>query len=131
MKTLNREKTAAFFTNAEGYAKLKADWSHLMQDKTGRKHLTAAHHLLYLILRGKDWQRAFAPVANPVKLANGGLYNWGARKAVLALHSEAKEAALLAPFADLIGRDALCLVRTLVPTLRWDEHPLDREPYHE
>ena len=38
---------------------------------------------------------------------------------------------LLAPFTDLIDKDALCIARTLVPTLRWDENPLEREPYLE
>lgn len=130
MKTLGKEVTARFFQNAEGYEGLTAHWSRLMQDKEARKGLNAAHHLLYLILRGKNWHRAFAPVSNPVKLENGGLYNWGARKALFALHSEGNAQKLLAPFADFLDREALCAVRELVPALRWDEHPLDKEPYH-
>ena len=83
-----------------------------MQDKEARKGLNAAHHLLYLILRGKNWHRAFAPVSNPVKLENGGQYNWGARKALFALHSEGNAQKLLAPFADF--------VRFLQTATAWD-----------
>src|SRR5689334_5822244 len=72
MEKLNKQITETFFKAPEGYNALKAHWSGLMQDKERRTALTAAHHLLYLILRGKNWQRGFAPVTNPVKLENGG-----------------------------------------------------------
>jgi len=67
MKKLNKQITASFYKDPEGYVGLQEHWSRLMQDKTHRKSLRTAHHLLYLILRGKNWQRAFAPVTNPVQ----------------------------------------------------------------
>lgn len=130
MKKLNKEITAAFYRDAEGYAALQAHWSCLMRDETRRHSLTAAHFLLYLILRGRNWQHAFAPMTNPRKLENGGFYNWGARRALRALHSEWEEERLLKPFAAFVRSDALCLIREWVPPLRWDEDPLEREPYH-
>ena len=130
MKKLNKQITINFYKDAEGYSAMMAHWSHLMNDKAERKSLRAAHHLLYLILRGKNWQEAFAPVTNPVKLENGGFYNWGARKALLALHSPGVEERLLQPFADFLHPDALCIIRELVPPLEWNTDPLEREPYH-
>jgi hypothetical protein len=129
MKTLSKEITATFFSSTEGYAQLMTRWSRTMQDRAARKRLTAAHHLLYLILRGKNWQKAFAPVTNPTKLEHGGFYNWKARSAVMALHCDGNRKELLAPFADLIRAEALCAIRQRVPNLAWDENPLDREPY--
>src|SRR5579871_3775270 len=120
MQKLNKQITATFYKDADGYAALTAHWSCLMRDKERRKSLTAAHHLLYLILHGKNWQKAFTPVTNPVKLRNGGLYNWRARKALLQLHSAAHAESLLAPFTAFLHPDALCIIRTLVPPLAWN-----------
>ena len=130
MQKLNQQITETFYQNAEGYMALKSHWSRLMQDKTRRKSLTAAHHLLYMILRGKNWHRAFTPMTNPVKLENGGFYNWGARKAIQALHSSGETGCLLEPFAVFLQPDALCAIRELVPPLDWNTNPLEREPYH-
>src|SRR5205085_345139 len=102
------------------YAALRRHWSGLVNSE--RKHtLTAAHHLLYLALRGKDWRRAFAPISNPRKLANGALYDWGLVHALDGLHSQVAEEALLAPFAGLVTPAMLQQVRAWVPRL-WVWH---------
>ena len=130
MKTLSKTMTARFFRSPEDYERLMALWSCAMQDKDARRQLTAAHHLLYLILRGRDWHGAFTPVTNARKLENGGFFQWKARFAVTTLHRAGMEAKLLAPFRDVLAPDALRLIRELVPALSWDGNPLEGEPYH-
>ena len=129
MKTLNKTMTARFFRGAEDYDRLIALWSGWMRDRETRRQLTAAHHLLYLILRGRDWRAAFTPVTNARKLDNGGVYNWGARRAIHALHyGNAEE--LLAPFRDALAPSALVMARELVPADSWNEALKGGEPYH-
>ena len=130
MKTLSKTMTARFFRSPEDYERLIMLWSDAMQDKQMRCQLTAAHHLLYLILRGRNWHTAFTPITNVRKLENGGFFQWGARLAVTTLHRTGMEAQLLAPFRDVLAPDALRLIRELVPDLNWDGSPLEREPYH-
>ena len=130
MKTLHRDQTIKFFIEPEGYVRLCEHWSRLMQDRELRKTLTGAHHLLYLILRGKNWQTGFAAVTNRKKLENGGFYTWRARRAVHALHMQGYADTLIGPFTEFLQPEALCMIRELVPKLGWTDSPLDREPYH-
>lgn len=128
MKTLNKTMTAQFFRSAEDYNHLLALWSVWMQDADMRRQLTAAHHLLYLILRGRNWHTAFTPITNACKLENGGVYNWGARRAVHALHYGSAED-LLAPFRDVLAPSALVMARELVPADSWNAALQEGEPY--
>jgi len=58
MKTLNRTITSSFFNSPDGFTQLKERWSELVNSEA--KHdLTAAHHLAYAVLRGKDWTKGF------------------------------------------------------------------------
>lgn len=152
MNTLSKHIMRHFFCDEEDYQRLQARMSALIHEdrrraavvRKARKHdsgidlatvdrptLTAAHHLLYLILRGKDWRKAFAPVTRPSMLANGAGRWRAATIAIKQLHSEWHEAALLAPFAELLanhaartedaslavadGSSVLVLIRRLVP----------------
>ena len=113
MNTLNRAITARFFKIPHGYSLLQRLWSYMVN--SAYKHeLTAAHHVLYLTLMGKDWRKAFTPITNKRKLANGAFYNWGLFHALRSLHAQGQEQFLLAPFADFVSDDALHLVRSLV-----------------
>jgi hypothetical protein len=129
MKTLNKQITSAFFKEPDGYQRLTALWSALMQDRALRKELGCAHHLLYAILRGKNWQKGLTPISNVVKLTNGAAYGWVGRRAIRILHGNLFRQAFLAPFADVLADDALDRIRLLVPDVRWDEDPMAREPY--
>lgn len=114
MNTLNREQTAHLLGNPTAYAALRLLWRDLVTSE--RKHsLTAAHHLIYLALIGKDWRKAFHPVVNARKFLNGGHYNWGLFDAVHALQF-APAADLLAPFDGLLIIDHLFALRTFIPT---------------
>lgn len=112
MNTLSKGHTRAFFENEDGYVNLVRRWGTLVNSGA---ELRGAHYLLYLALRGRDWRRAFGPLTNPVKLANGGLGDWGLLKALRCIHSPHGEAALLAPFAGTVTPAALAQVRALLP----------------
>src|SRR5262249_8920356 len=114
MNTLSRAVTAQLFPDASAYTRLQRQWSALIN--SNRKHeLTAAHHALYLIVRGKHWRKAFTPISNQRKLANGAYYNWALCRGLAALHVPGQVVARLAPFAGLVTPAMLALARSLVP----------------
>jgi hypothetical protein len=120
MNTLSRAVTARFFTNPAEYYALRQHWSGLMN--TERRHeLTAAHHVLYLALLGKDWRKAFTPVTNPRKLAGGAFVGWSLFSSFRRLHSELCNEQMLAPFDALVTVEMLRTVRRYLPALQpWD-----------
>ena len=81
----------------------------------GRNGLSAAQHLLYLAITGKDWRRAFTPPGNPRKLANGAFSGWMLFRTLELLHNQHREAELLAPFEGLITPHMLKELRMLLP----------------
>jgi hypothetical protein len=122
MNTLSRAITARFFAHHTDYNSLREHWSSLMRSER-RNNLTSAHHLLYLVLLGKDWRKAFAPVTNPCKLANGAFYGWALFRAFRHLHSQFYAEDLLAPFDGLVTPEMLVAVRALLPTLKPEDYP--------
>ena len=131
MNTLSKKITATFFTNADGYNALTARWSELMNDKEVRKNLTAAHHLLYLALRGKNWQKGFTVVTNTKALENGAWPAYSASCALRTVKSKGCEARMLAPFAGLVTSEMLASVREWLPECGYYENPLKVAPYKE
>ena len=114
MNTLSRASVAHILGEPETYTALRARWSALMD--SDRKHdLTAAHHLLYVTLLGKDWRRGFTPPTNQRKLDNGGLVGWAFVRAVRALHDETAEEWLLRPFEGIVTPRTLRRVRAVLP----------------
>ena len=114
MNTLNREQTSLLFPHPENYQQLRNHWSQLIN--SDRRHeLTAAHHLLYLALLGKDWRKGFTPPSNPRKLANGGYSGWAMFRALLLFHSKYHEKWLLDPLGGLVTPDMLALIREKIP----------------
>jgi hypothetical protein len=71
MNTLSKEFTLGTFYNEEpeNYTKLRKQWSKLM-NSDAKKTLTMHHHILYLILIGKNWKKAVTLPTNKNKLAN-------------------------------------------------------------
>ena len=123
MNTLSRAITAQIFTDTETYSALRHQWRILLN--SDRRHeLSAAHHLLYLALLGKDWRKGFTPLTNQRKLANGAFYQWGLFRAMALFHSEQHEAWLLAPFDGLVMPEMLRAIRKLVPKVSPYTHPL-------
>src|SRR5438093_7035790 len=114
MNTLPRAITARLFNSTNEYTVLQRHWSALVNSE--RKHeLTAAHHVLYLTLLGRDWRRGFTPITNQRKLANGAFYGCVLFRALKMLHAKGSEQALLAPFDGLINQQMLEQARSLVP----------------
>ena len=120
MNTLSRAETAHFYADPAGYDALRQHWSALVNSE--RKHeLTAAHHVLYLALLGKDWRKAFTPITNSRKLANGAFEGWALFRAFVRLHASLYEEDLLAPFDGLVTRQTLQAVKSYLPTPKpWD-----------
>jgi hypothetical protein len=116
MNTLSRAITAQLFNSTDTYIALRKHWSNLL--KSDRKHeLTAAHHLFYLALMGKDWRKGFIPPTNQRKLENGAFVGWKLFRALDLLHSRANEEWLLAPFDGLVGPQTLEKLGRLLPRL--------------
>jgi hypothetical protein len=77
MKTLQIENTREiFFTSKEQYLHLRKVWSQAVNSKENYK-LTASHHLIYALLRGRDAMKGFTPTTNTNKLSNGAYINYG------------------------------------------------------
>lgn len=115
MNTLSRAITARFFPHSDSYNALRKHWSSLINSE--RKHeLTAAHHLLYVAMIGKDWRKAFTPPTNRRKLANGAFLGWRIFCALQTAQLKFKEEELLGPFEGLITSQMLDNLRPLLPT---------------
>jgi hypothetical protein len=113
MNTLPPAITAQFLIDPLRFHDLRRHWRTLMASP--RKHeLTAKHHLLYLILLGKDWRKGFTCVTNRRKLENGAFQGWIMFRALVALHWSDPEQ-LLAPFDGLVTPTMLEQIRRLVP----------------
>ncbi len=114
MNTLSRAITARFFPNPDSYNAFRKHWSALINSE--RKHeLSAAHHLLYLALIGKDWRKAFTPPTNQRKLDNGAFLGWKMFQALYRIRIRYKEEELLAPFGGLITPQMLNELRNFLP----------------
>lgn len=79
MKTLGKNTTRNFYINEDGYDRIRAIWSGI---KDKGHHPTAAEHLLYMAVIGRDFRKAFTPITNFVKITNGLAPLFGAKKAL-------------------------------------------------
>ena len=114
MNTLSRAITTRFFPDPNSYNALRKHWSDLINSK--RKHeLSAAHHLFYLALIGKDWRKAFTPPTNQLKLDNGAFWGWAMFRALETIQRKHREEELLSPFDGLITSQILNELRNLLP----------------
>jgi hypothetical protein len=114
MNTLSRAETAQTLIHPDTYLLLRNHWSRLMNSE--RKHdLSAAQHLLYLALMGKDWRKSFTPPSNRRKLDNGAFEGWMMFRVLRLLHSRFAEDQLLAPFDGLVTPAMLDNLRKLIP----------------
>jgi hypothetical protein len=114
MNTLPRAITARFFPEPDHYCALRDRWRWLLASDQ-RTQLTPAHHLLYLALRGRDWRRAFTPIRNPRKLANGAFPGWALFRALDQIQRPWHEEWLLAPFDGIVTPAMLAALRLLLP----------------
>ena len=125
MNTLSRAITAQIFTHPDTYLLLRKHWSRLINSDR-KQELSAAHHLLYLALLGKDWRKGFTPVTNWRKLENGAFYSWGLFRALQILHLKFHEETLLAPFEGIVTAEMLAQVRSLIPYRNSYSHSVEQ-----
>jgi len=105
INTLGRDITSTFFASPTGYDDLEKMWSERMAAKTPTD---SSLFLLYAILRGKDYRKAFSPVTNPIKLANGqGPHDSLARSMHYIICHRHFGAHLKTAFGHLLSPDAL------------------------
>ncbi len=111
MNTLSKQYTVNFFASESDYLALRKHWSVLVN--SDRKHeLQAVHHLLYLVMTGKDWRKAFTPPSSTNKLNNG--YIPAVYGAIAQLNSNYGAAKVLAPFDGLVTIEMLQQARKLI-----------------
>ena len=128
MKTLNKNITKDFFATAEEYVALEARWRELMNDSELRKKLHCSHHLLYAMLRGKNWQKGLTAPTNAKKVENGALVGWLGKRAFLWVQ-QADIDRLIAPFAGTVTDSAVIRMRNRLPECNYYDNPLEKEPY--
>ena len=131
MNTLSKKLTARFFLNSEGYQMLRDRWSKLMNSPE-KVNLAPEHHLLYHVLIGKDWRKAFTMMTNINKCACQGTNNSGRAKALNVLYSKtpATVSYLLQHSGDLLVPNVLELVRDVLPYYsNWTEKFTSPEAY--
>ena len=68
MDTLTKAVKHSLFETKEQYLKMKEEWAK-------QKEHNVNAHLLYAILCGQDWRKAFSPITRPSKIANGAKPN--------------------------------------------------------
>jgi hypothetical protein len=129
MNTLNKNVTKEFYRNADGYQELERTWSAMVNDRELRKTLGCEHHLLYQMLRGKDWRKSITSITNKRKLENGAVWNWRGGRAIWSVRNRDDVGYLLAPFADVLAVDAIERLRALLSEYRWPENPAEKEAY--
>ena len=129
MNTLNKTITQTFFGSENGYDNLVAHWSAMTQGKITRRRLSAAHYLLYAVLRGRNWHNGFTNPTNTNKVHNG--YRPHSIRALQEVRNKCYNKWLLEPFAGLVTEEALDRVRELLPIVSLEENPLGVEPYVE
>lgn len=111
MNTLSPQYTRKFFSSASDYIVFRQHWSKLIN--SGRKHeLKAVHHLIYLVLCGKDWRKAFTFPTNHNKLNNG--YRPELYHTLFQFHSSYLEEQILSSFDGLVSHEAILEARRLL-----------------
>jgi hypothetical protein len=122
------------FTDKEHYLKFREIWKQAMNSEDKHK-LTATHHLLYAMLRNKDWRKCFTPVTRQSKLDNGRTVNDTLYSTFISLSQYLHIAQMLAdkkntadynkrifatflePFKDTITLEMLAKLKTFIPTI--------------
>ena len=122
MKTLNKKHTSQLFTTPDGYDTLKKRWSNLVNDPNA-KPLSGADYLWYLILRGKDYHKAFFP-GKKMEHYNipQGLYD------ALMSYSFQKRLQFDSIFGDILVEDWRALISQIIPSCYTGNH-YESEPY--
>lgn len=114
MNTLSKKVTRKFYSSEDGFATLQAHWSAAVRSK---QVLPAHLHLLYAILRGKDYRRGFGRVTNKVKLENGANPQQGLFQAMNTLQYKIRYYPhdLIRAMGDTVSKEGLKEILSYVP----------------
>jgi hypothetical protein len=131
MNTLSKSITQKFYKSDNGYEQLTKKWSEVMRDKELRKKFNSSYHLIYLILRGKNWQKSFTKTTNPIKLANGQRTQHGAYWALVYINYiySPKTIEMMAFFGEFVKEEILNKITKIISSEAIINEPLDCPPY--
>lgn len=97
--------TNNIFKSKEHYQAFRKAWSDAVNsDDTD---VTAAHFILYNILRGRSYDKGFTPVTRPTKLRNGFYINHGLYHAFQELKWRLKNESFLDVFGGTVDADMI------------------------
>lgn len=138
MKTLGKSITRHFFVNPEtGWDDLKARWKEMqtffadpMVEANASEEAPpnrAALNLIYMAVRGRDYRKAFTPITNEKKLANGAAADWGYRKAYACMCNPN----LWKFFDGILTDTAMDAIRGVIPkpAAPWSPNPFALPEY--
>jgi hypothetical protein len=126
VNTLNKTITARFYRDADGYNALTHEWARLVNNP--EQVLSAQDHLLYAILRGRDWRKGFVLVTSPTKVAGGATSGSGPAH-VRAIRSLLR--GYHGPLKPFLSPGAPALLARLLPVYGYGINPLPEEAYEE
>lgn len=122
MNTLNKKITKLFFHEEirhDCYNEVRRVWAELQKNRK-EYPLSLKHHILYAILRGKDWRKAFTPISNKVKLANGAGANTSLKNSLYQLQTHLNTFDDFSPLID--PKTCANLVRALLKERKDDAY---------
>jgi hypothetical protein len=120
MNTLSRATTAQFFTDIDAFRHFQHIWRALA--RANSTALRAEHHMLYAMLRGRDWRKGFAIPVNPNKVLNGALCMWSMRTAFAIIEFAGRDdhaaTDVLAVFEGTLTNESLHALHQVLPSYR-------------
>jgi hypothetical protein len=125
MNTLSKTTTRTFFRTETGYQELEARWR---QRLAAGETLHGVDYLLYQLLRGKDYRKAFGKPLNPGKIVGGARWYveqrfygpWSSlffrpRNQYQPFPWDQELKRWLQPYQDLLVEDITDRLHTLIP----------------
>lgn len=117
--------SSQLIASREDYLALRKHWAALVN--SDRKHeMKAVHYLIYMILLGRDWRKAFTFPTNKNKVNNG--YTPALYPAMNAVYSPYREKKVWEPFAAFVTHDAPEIVRRMMSHARFPKAGSDGHP---
>lgn len=122
MNKLGKSVTRQFFLTDTGYEDIQARWRSLL--KSGVT-LHAQHHLLYAVLRGKNYRKCFTPITKANRLQNGEWELSGLQRARRALFDKWNDPCEI--FSGIVSPMARERMKVYLPEVTSSEQPAYRE----
>lgn len=117
MNTLSKAYTRHFFSRESGYDELELRWRYLL--KSGIR-LRPEAHLLYAILRGKDYRKGFTAATNKNKLDNGYDPDHALKSSFWIIRSGYYNPNYEALFGDILSKDWHSYLKNILPESKFN-----------